>query len=160
MSHGFLQRSSLDFHKYIWIWDEAFLLLSSSSLSPLKLIVIPDPLYTYRSRLEKSCHCGWINKDVLCSLQWESKLKYLYYRIPCLSKEALVKFEQRFPKEIVKKWQRNEKKADASRCFVMSAAHLLTLQLKCHPPPRCQTKPDPIEPLALADFSGRLMFQV
>lgn len=44
-------------------------------------------------------------------------------------------------------------------CHVCSSSPL-TQQLKCHPPLRCQTKPDPRELFALTDFSGRLMFQV
>lgn len=41
-------------------------------------IVIPAPFFI-SEQPPKSRHCQWINEDVLCSLQWDTDLKYLHY---------------------------------------------------------------------------------
>lgn len=102
-------------------------------------IVIPGPLFTYRN-VKKAAHDRWINKDVLCSLQWESDLKYLYYHIARHSKEVRarpsVQVEMKFPKENAEKWQqRNEKRRHVKTlCHVCSSSPLKPC-FKCHPPP-------------------------
>lgn len=161
VSYRFPQRSGLDFVSRSEFGMKHFPLFLFFSF---KVDSNPrSPFFTYQPPREKkkSRHCGWINKDVLCSLQWDSYLKYLYYHVARLSKEARVKSGLRFPKGIVKKWQRNGEKRRHVKmfCHVCSSSPV-KLCLKCHPPLRCQAKPDPRELLALTDFSGRLVFQV
>lgn len=42
-------------------------------------IVIPAPFFHIWVTPKKAGTAKWINEDVLCSLQWESDLKYLHY---------------------------------------------------------------------------------